>query len=70
MSHYFADIRLNKNKSETSEKREKKMKRLLPSLVTLMLISLLILADVTLFSVSAVDSEPNLPVILNDLGFH
>jgi len=67
--HYFAEIRLNKNKSETSEKREKKMKRLLPSLVTLMLISLLILAPVTLFSVSADDSESNLPVILNDLGF-
>ncbi|TET25497.1 MAG: PKD domain-containing protein, partial [Candidatus Bathyarchaeum sp.] len=69
MSHYFADIRLNKNKSETSEKREKKMKRLLPSLVTLTLISLLISAPVMIFSAAAVDSEPTLADVLNDLGF-
>jgi len=69
MNYYIAKIRFNKNKSETSEKREKRMKRLLPSLVTLTLISLLISAPVTLFSVAVAASEPDLVSILNDLGF-
>jgi len=68
MDYYVAEIRFNKNKSKP-EKKETKRKRLIPILVTLTLISLLISAPVTLFSVAAIAAEPSLSTILNDLGF-
>ena len=62
-------MKFNKSKSESSEKRASIRKRLITRLVTLMLISLLISAPITIFSVPAIGSEPPLDSILNDLGF-
>ncbi|MBN1784335.1 MAG: PKD domain-containing protein [Candidatus Bathyarchaeota archaeon] len=53
MSYYLAEIRLNRNKRDTSEKKGKKKKRLILSLFTLAMISFLISASVMLFSVTA-----------------
>ena len=69
MNYSSPEIRFNQNKSENSGKKANNKKRLTNSLVTLTLISLLILAPVTLFSATATASEPSLGSILNDLGF-
>ncbi len=69
MNYFSSEIRFNKNKSENSGKKANNKKRLTNSLVTLTLISLLILAPVTLFSATAATSEPSLGTFLNDLGF-
>ena len=66
MSYYLGEIRLNKSKH--SEKREKKRKRFVHSLVTLVLISLLISAPLTLVAV-AIAAEPSIESVLNGLGF-
>jgi len=69
MNIYNSEIKFNKSKSENSEKKTNTRKQLISRLVTLTLISLLISAPVTIFSVSAVDVEPTLETILDDLGF-
>jgi PKD repeat protein len=65
VSYYIAEFRFNRN----SEKKVNKKKWLIAGLVILTLISLLILVPLTLFSAAANVSEPDLPSILNGLGF-
>ena len=68
MNYYFLEFMFNKNKSTNTEKVNKK-KRLTTSVITLTLISLLILAPVTLFSSVSASTEPSLESILSNLGF-
>ena len=69
MNYSSPEIRFNKNMSKNSGKKANNKKRLTNSLVALTLISLLILAPVTLFSATASISEPSLGTFLNELGF-
>ena len=66
MPYYLGEIRLNINKN--SNKKEKKKKKFGTRLVTITLITLLILAPFTIFSI-VIAAEPSLTSIFNNLGF-
>ncbi|MCW4016794.1 MAG: PKD domain-containing protein [Candidatus Bathyarchaeota archaeon] len=69
MNHYLPEFRFNKKNSASFESKVNTRKRLILSLVSLTLVALLISAPFTFLSVSAIDAEPSLDYILNDLGF-